>query len=76
VGIAIGQGASLADALAGKDTVAEGVATTRSAFALATREQVEMPIVSMVNRVLFEGHSAQQAVIDLMSRELRAEQDA
>jgi glycerol-3-phosphate dehydrogenase (NAD(P)+) len=76
VGVAIGQGATLEQALAGKQTVAEGVATTRSALALATRENVEMPIVAMVNRVLFDGHPAQRAVGDLMSRELRAEQDA
>ena len=76
VGIEIGRGATLEEALAGKQTVAEGVATTRSALALATREEVEMPIVAMVNRVLFDRHPAQRAVADLMSRELRAEQDA
>jgi glycerol-3-phosphate dehydrogenase (NAD(P)+) len=75
VGMEVGRGATLAQALAGKQTVAEGVATTRSALALATREEVEMPIVTMVNRVLFDGHPAQRAVADLMSRELRAEQD-
>ena len=76
VGIAVGKGATLDEALAGKETVAEGVATTKSALALAEREGVEMPIVSMAHRVLFEGHSAQRGVTDLMSRELRAEQDA
>jgi glycerol-3-phosphate dehydrogenase (NAD(P)+) len=76
VGMEVGRGATLDEALAGKQTVAEGVATTRSALALATREGVEMPIVTMVNRVLFDGHPAQRAVADLMSRELRAEQDA
>jgi glycerol-3-phosphate dehydrogenase (NAD(P)+) len=76
VGIAVGQGATLEEALAGKETVAEGVGTTRSALALAEREGVEMPIVTMVERVLFERHSAHRAVADLMSRELRAEQDA
>ena len=76
VGMEVGRGATLDEALAGKQTVAEGVATTRSALALATREGVEMPIVAMVNRVLFDGHPAQRAVADLMSRELRAEQDA
>ena len=76
VGIEVGKGASLEQALAGKQTVAEGVATTRSALALAEREGVEMPIVSMVHRVLFDGHPAQRAVADLMARELRPEQDA
>jgi glycerol-3-phosphate dehydrogenase (NAD(P)+) len=76
VGIAVGKGATLEEALAGKESVAEGVGTTRSALMLAEREGVEMPIVSMVHRVLFDGHSAERAVTDLMSRELRAEQDA
>jgi glycerol-3-phosphate dehydrogenase (NAD(P)+) len=76
VGIAVGQGATLADALAGKETVAEGVATTRSALALAMRVGVEMPIVSMVHRVLFDGMPAHDGVVALMSRELRAEQDS
>ncbi|CAN5503703.1 NAD(P)H-dependent glycerol-3-phosphate dehydrogenase [soil metagenome] len=76
VGVAIGQGATLDAALAGKETVAEGVATTRSTLALAMREGVEMPIVEMVHRILFDGHSARTAVVQLMARELRSEQDA
>ncbi|CAN5795568.1 NAD(P)H-dependent glycerol-3-phosphate dehydrogenase [soil metagenome] len=76
VGIAIGKGATLQAALAGKETVAEGVATTRSTLALAIRERVEMPIVEMVHRILFDGHSARTAVAELMARELRSEQDA
>ncbi len=76
VGVAVGQGATLEQALAGKETVAEGVSTTRCALALATREGIEMPIVEMVHRILFDGHSARTAVSELMSRELRSEQDA
>jgi glycerol-3-phosphate dehydrogenase (NAD(P)+) len=76
VGIEIGSGKSLDEALAGKPTVAEGVTTTKSAVALALREGVEMPIATMVHRILFDGHPATQAVSDLMARELRAEQDA
>ncbi|CAN5808931.1 NAD(P)H-dependent glycerol-3-phosphate dehydrogenase [soil metagenome] len=76
VGMAIGRGATLEQALAGKETVAEGVVTTRSALALAARESVEMPIVEMVHRILFDGHPARHAVAELMARELRSEQDA
>jgi glycerol-3-phosphate dehydrogenase (NAD(P)+) len=76
IGLAVGGGATLDEALAGKESVAEGVTTTRSALALAEREGVEMPIVSMVHRVLFDGLAAHQGVIELMARELRAEQDA
>lgn len=73
VGISVGQGATLDEALAGKETVAEGVYTTQSARALAAREGVDMPIVSAVHRILFEGSPARQAIGELMARELRAE---
>jgi glycerol-3-phosphate dehydrogenase (NAD(P)+) len=76
VGEAIGRGATLAQALEGKHTVAEGVVTARSAGQLAAKYGVEMPIVEMVNRILFEGQTARGAVTDLMTRELRPEQDA
>lgn len=76
VGVEIGKGKTLEQALAGKPTVAEGVVTTRSALALAQREGVEMPIAETVYRVLFEGYSARRAIPELMERGLRAEQDA
>jgi glycerol-3-phosphate dehydrogenase (NAD(P)+) len=76
VGVAVGQGATLEQALAGKETVAEGVFTTRSAFALARREQVDMPIVTTVHRILFDGYSPREAITELMTRELRTETDA
>jgi glycerol-3-phosphate dehydrogenase (NAD(P)+) len=75
VGEAIGRGQTLAEAMAARETVAEGVVTARSALALARRTGVEMPIVRAVNRVLFEGRPARQAISDLMERELRAEAD-
>jgi glycerol-3-phosphate dehydrogenase (NAD(P)+) len=76
VGEAIGRGATLAEALEGKQTVAEGVVTAKSAGQLAAKYDVEMPIVEMVNRILFEGHTARRAVNEMMMRELRPEQDA
>ncbi len=76
IGEEIGRGATLAEALAGKRTVAEGVVTAKSAWQLAARFDVEMPIVEMVNRILFEGHTARRAVAEMMARELRPEQDA
>lgn len=75
VGLEIGRGATLEQALAGKETVAEGVATTASARALAEQHDVDMPIVQMVHRILFDGHTARDAVPELMARELRPEQD-
>ncbi len=75
VGVEVGRGVPLEDVLAGRETVAEGVLTTRSAHALAAREGVEMPIVDAVYRVLFEKQPARDAIGSLMTRELRAELD-
>jgi glycerol-3-phosphate dehydrogenase (NAD(P)+) len=75
VGLEIGRGATLAQALAGRATVAEGVVTTRSASALAAREEVEMPIVDAVRRILFEEQPARRMIVELMTRELRPERD-
>lgn len=75
VGLEIGRGRALAEVLAGRDTVAEGVTTTESAKALAEREGVEMPIVAAVHRVLFERQPARWALVELMSRGLRGEED-
>ena len=75
VGVAIGQGQTLTEALAGKDSVAEGVLNTQSAKALADQVRVEMPIVDATYRILFDGQSPRDAIAELMVRELRAERD-
>ncbi len=75
LGVEVGRGATLEQALAGKETVAEGVFTTESAVQLAARERVEMPIAELVHRILFDGYSAREAVGELMARDLRREQD-
>jgi glycerol-3-phosphate dehydrogenase (NAD(P)+) len=75
VGVEIGQGRSLAEVLTGRETVAEGVLNTQSARALAARAGVEMPIVEAVHGILFDGTPVRQAVTELMTRALRAEQD-
>ena len=75
LGIEIGKGHTLDQALEGKDTVAEGVLNTISARALAKREGIDMPIVQAVHRILFESQPPRLAIAELMTRELRAEQD-
>jgi len=73
VGEAIGRGKTLDEALAEMIMVAEGVRTTRAAVALGSRLGVELPIIEMVHRVLFEGSDAREAVAELMTRPLRGE---
>ena len=74
LGVELGQGKPLDAALAGRKTVAEGVNTARSAVALAERHGVELPISRQVAEILFQGKAPQQAVADLMERDLKAEQ--
>ena len=73
LGVEIGQGKRLDESLAARETVAEGVYTTQSAHALALREEIEMPIIAAVYRILFEGRDPRRAIGELMTRELRAE---
>ncbi|MDQ2890885.1 MAG: NAD(P)-dependent glycerol-3-phosphate dehydrogenase [Gemmatimonadota bacterium] len=75
LGVDIGRGMSLDEALAGRETVAEGVITTRSAKALSDRMGVTMPIVDAAFGVLFEGQAPQDAIGELMNRDPRAERD-
>jgi glycerol-3-phosphate dehydrogenase (NAD(P)+) len=73
VGQALGQGKSLAEAVARTRMVAEGVRTTLAAAALADRAGVEMPIVQQMKAVLYEGKPPRQAVDELMLRSLKRE---
>ena len=73
LGVALGQGKTLEQALAGKAAVVEGVNTTRTAVALGEREGVELPIAREVANILFANKPARQAIADLMERELKAE---
>lgn len=73
VGMELGKGRRLADILAGTRTVAEGVATARSARVLASRSGVDAPIVEEVSRILFEDGSPLDALERLMARPLTVE---
>ena len=73
LGIEIGRGRRLAEILAERRTVAEGVPTTRAALALAARHGVDLPIAEQVRAVLDEGRPPAEAVQDLLARRLREE---
>lgn len=73
LGIALGQGQSLAAIMAATPTVAEGVRTSKAAVELAGRHGVEMPITDQMHRVLFAGKAPQAALDELMLRALKAE---
>lgn len=67
-GIEIGKGKSLAEAVAAVKMVVEGVKTTRAAYRLALKKNVEMPITTEMYKILFEGLPAREAVLNLMMR--------
>jgi len=74
LGVELGKGRSLAEVMAERRTVAEGVRTAHAAVALAGRAGVELPIAAEVSQILFGGKSPRRAIADLMERELKAEQ--
>jgi len=73
VGINLGRGMKLAEILASTRSVAEGVATSLSAYELARKQGVEMPIVEQVHEVIYHGKDPEAAVRNLMNRALRSE---
>jgi glycerol-3-phosphate dehydrogenase (NAD(P)+) len=75
VGIALGEGRKLDDILAEMGMVAEGVKNTLSAHRLAQLEEVDMPIVSTMHAILYEGLAVSHAVDALMGRALKPERE-
>jgi len=68
VGEQIGKGRTLDDILKEMVMVAEGVKTTRSAYELSKKYNVEMPITAQTFQILFEDKDALDALSELMMR--------
>jgi glycerol-3-phosphate dehydrogenase (NAD(P)+) len=73
IGFGLGQGKKLEDIQREIGQVAEGVLNARSTRDLARKLGVEMPISETVYRVLYEGQAPRQAVVELMTREMKPE---
>ncbi len=73
VGVEIGKGRRLPEILSEMVMVAEGVATTQSAYDLARRTGVDVPIVAEVFKILFEGKDPLVACYELMTRDPKGE---
>ena len=69
----VGCGMSAQDAVAATQSVVEGVTTCRSVLALASRHAVEMPISEAVGAIIAGSKSVQEAISNLMTRQLKAE---
>ena len=73
VGLALGRGQTLEQALAGKTSVAEGVESAPAVRQLAARLGVETPICEAVAAVLAGEIGVDEAIEALLSRPLKAE---
>jgi glycerol-3-phosphate dehydrogenase (NAD(P)+) len=75
VGKKIGQGEKVNDILGQMRMVAEGVKTAKSVYNLSRKLGVDMPISHETYRILYEDLSPREAVIRLMTRDLKQELD-
>jgi len=73
VGLALGRGASLADALPAGHAIAEGVASAPAVRDLARRLGVELPICEAVSAILAGDTDLDRAIAALLSRPLKSE---
>ncbi|MBI5491960.1 MAG: NAD(P)-dependent glycerol-3-phosphate dehydrogenase [Deltaproteobacteria bacterium] len=73
VGLEIGRGRKPGDITNSMRMVAEGVRTSKAAMELAASKGVDMPITGEVYNVLYKGRPPKDAVLELMTRELKGE---
>lgn len=73
LGVALGEGARLAEALKRRQGVTEGVFTAAAVVALAGRHRISMPIASAVDAVLNRGADLDATIASLLARPFRDE---
>ncbi len=73
LGLALGQGKTLEQALQSIDQVVEGVQTAREVYELARRHGVDMPIADQVHAVLYANLAPRDAVSLLLERAQKPE---
>jgi glycerol-3-phosphate dehydrogenase (NAD(P)+) len=73
LGIELGMGKTLADILAARTGVTEGVTTAAAAHVLAKKHKIEMPIVAAVDAVLNRKADIDAEIKGLLARPLKAE---
>jgi glycerol-3-phosphate dehydrogenase (NAD(P)+) len=75
VGLALGQGRSMAEILGEMKMVAEGVKTTKVAFQLVQKLGCDAPIIETMHAALHEGVPMREAITRLLSRIPKGERD-
>lgn len=51
----------------------EGIDTTRSAYEIGIKNQLELPIINSIHKVIHKKYSAKKIISELMSRDLKSE---
>ncbi len=74
-GILLSKGYDLKRILKEIGEVAEGIYTSKSAYNLSKKLNVDMPITKEVYKIIYEGKSPIKALQDLMKRDLKYEKD-
>ncbi len=69
----VGGGQTVEQAMQATESVIEGIATCRSVVSLAGERGIEMPITQAVYSIIFHGKSVEDAIVELMTRELKSE---
>lgn len=72
-GILIGKGKTVEEAKAEVGMVVEGIEAVKAFYELKTHTDVDMPITTALHEVLFDGKNPREAVIELMSRKYKEE---
>lgn len=75
LGLALGQGQTVQEALAGKRSVAEGYESAPAVRQLAAKMGVDMPICLAVSHLLSGETTVDQVIDDLLSRPLKTERE-
>lgn len=73
LGLALGAGMSVEEAVAEIGQVVEGVSTAEEVWRLAQRHQVEMPISEQINGIIHKGWNPNQSLLALLAREQKPE---
>ena len=73
LGCMLGEGKTLADILAARNSVSEGVASAEGVCGLALRHGVEMPVSNAVADIVADRRTVKDAIDQLMSRPLKIE---
>jgi len=73
VGLKLAEGVPVEEIISGMKMIAEGIKTSISAYNLAKKMGIEMPITTEVYNIIYKGKDPRDAVKDLMTRELKAE---